>query len=124
MPKKKILIVDDERDIRDLVKTLLTENGYEVSAAKDAKDCLEKLKFDRFDLVLLDFFMPKMSGRQLAEEIRNNPKLRALKLAFLTIAKYGKEGMKELKRLGISDYIQKPFDNNDLIRRVKKILGK
>jgi CheY-like chemotaxis protein len=120
---KKIMTVDDEENILMLVKELLEEEGYNVKTASSGKEALAKLRKEKFDLVLLDFFMPEMSGRDVAEEIRKDKKLKNLKLAFLTVAQYGKHGMDELKRLKVLDYIQKPFDNDDLKARVKKIVG-
>ena len=119
---KKILIVDDEKDIRLLVKTLLGDEDYKVSIAKDGKDCLALLKKKKFDLILIDFFMPGMSGRELAERIRYNPKTKNAKFAFLTVATFSKDGEKELQRLGCLDYIKKPIDNDDFKKRVKKII--
>jgi len=122
MPKT-ILVVDDEKDSRDFLEALLEEEGYNVSMAKNAEEAFNLLKKKKFDLTLIDHFMPKVSGRELAKRIRNDPKTKKVRLAFLTIATFGKEGEKELKRLKISDYIKKPFDNEDFKKRVKKIIG-
>ena len=119
---KKILAVDDEEDIRTFIKTLLEEEGYKVSTAKDGIDCINQLKDAKFDLILIDFFMPGMSGRELAERIRKNKETKNLKFAFLTVAAFGEEGQKELKKLGSLDYIRKPIDNDDFKRRIKNII--
>lgn len=119
----KILIVDDEEHILKLVSELLTGAGLTTVTASSGKEALATLRKQKIDLVLLDFFMPEMSGREVAEEIRKDPKLKNQKIAFLTVAQYGKEGYAEIKRLKIADYIQKPFDNQDLINRVKKLVG-
>jgi len=120
---KKILVVDNEEDTCKLVKVNLQDAGYKVITALSGKEALSKLKKQKVDLVLVDYFMPEMSGRKLCEEIRKDTKLKNLKLMFLTIAQYGKEGYKEMERLKISDYIIKPFKNDDLIKRVKKLVG-
>jgi CheY-like chemotaxis protein len=119
---KTILITDDEESIRHLVKDLLKHEGYAVLTAASGKEALATLKKKKVDLVLLDFFMPEMSGREVAEQIRADAATRKTKIAFLTVAEFGKSGMDRLKALGSIDYIRKPFDNNDLIKRVKKIL--
>jgi len=119
---KIIMIVDDEADVRQLVRELLISEGYDVITASNGEEALSKLRKARVDLVLVDFFMPGMSGRELCEKIRADAKLKDLKLAFLTVAEYGKEGHYQLKKLRISDYIQKPFDNDELIKRIKKII--
>jgi len=120
---KKILVVDDQEDTCKLLKLTLQDSGYKVIIALSGEEALAKLKKQKVDLVLVDFFMPEMSGRKLCEEIRKDPKLKNLKLMFLTVAQYGEEGYKEMERLKISDCIIKPFENDDLIQRIKKIVG-
>ena len=123
MDRKTILIVDDETDILKLIEDILTPEGYKIIKAKSGTDALKILKKIKPDLVLLDFFMPKMSGREVCEKIRADNKLKSIKVAFLTIAKLSKVGFKELNRMNVLDFIQKPFDNEDLIKRVKKIIS-
>ena len=119
---KKILIVDDEADIRNTIRALLAAEGYPVSAAENGKRCLAMLKKNKFDLVIIDFFMQGMSGRELAEKIRDDIKLKNLKIVFLTGATFSEAGMKEFDKMKVLDCIKKPFDNEDLIKRVKKII--
>ena len=122
MGKKKIMIVDDEENILELVKVLLEQEGFEVLTASSGKECLEKLKKVKPDLILLDIMMPGMTGREVLEKIRENPKTKHLKVAFLTVVRYSEISKKEFKNLNVLDYITKPFDNKDLIRRVKKLV--
>jgi CheY-like chemotaxis protein len=120
----KILIIDDEDDIRLAVKALLESKGHEVVEAAGGKEGLTILQKGGIDLLLLDFFMPGMNGRQVLLEIRKfDGKLSGLKVILLTVATFGAEGLHKLKELNIADYIQKPFENKDLIARIKKILG-
>ena len=123
MPKKTILAVDDEADILKLIEDILQPEGYTVVKAQSGDDAMKTLKKIKPDLVLLDFFMPKMSGREVCEKIRADNKLKSIKVAFLTIAKLSKVGFEELNRMNVLDFIQKPFDNEDLIKRVKKIIS-
>jgi len=118
----RIMVVDDEADIRESIKTVLESLGHEAITANDGKDCLKKLKTERVDLVLLDFFMPEMSGREVLERIRADPKLRKLKVAMMTVARMSEAGEAEMKRLGIVDYISKPIDLADFKERLRKIL--
>lgn len=120
---KKVMVVDDEPDLCETVKLLLEGKGFEAVTVQSGAEALKKLKKEPVDLVLIDFFMPEMTGRVLADEIRADPKLKDLKLAFLTVALFGEVGQADLKKLGILDYIQKPFDNEDLVRRVKRMVG-
>jgi two-component system chemotaxis response regulator CheY len=120
---KKILVVDDEADVRMAIKDVLEDEGYGVSIAEAGKEALVILKKEKFDLAILDFFMPEMSGRELAEEIRKDPQIKNTKFAFLTVADFGVQGKQQLKKLDSLDYIRKPFDNEDLVRRIKKMVG-
>ena len=120
---KKIMIVDDEQDIRTVVKVILEDAGYKVETATDGPDAIEKLKKGLPDLVLIDMFMPGMSGRELCEFIRADNKLKKLKCAFLTVAEFSAAGMEELKKMKVLDYIKKPVENKDLIKRIKKMIG-
>lgn len=123
MAKKTILFVDDEESMRVLVKAVLEREGYEVITASSGVECLEKLKSIKPDLVLLDMMMPPdISGRETCAKIRANPKTKNLKVAFLTVALFSEAGKGKLKKMKVLDYITKPFDNADLIRRVKKII--
>ncbi|MCK4555273.1 MAG: response regulator [Candidatus Aenigmarchaeota archaeon] len=122
MPKT-IMIVDDEESLRELVCAILEPEGFNLVTASDGNECLNKLKTVKPDLILLDMMMPGMSGRETCEKIRANPKTKNIKVAFLTVAKLSEGGKETLEKMNISDYITKPFDNSDLVNRVKKIVG-
>ena len=119
---KKVLIVDDELDTRALIKKLLEDEGLQVYTAKDGKDGISNIKKTKFDLVLIDMFMPGMSGREMCERIKNDAKIKHTRFAFLTVAQFGEKGKEELKRLGSLDYIQKPIDNEKFIKRIRQIV--
>ncbi len=123
MPKK-IMVVDDEESVLELLKAVLENDGYDVITASGGEECLEKLKKVKPDLVLLDMMMPGMSGREVCERIRKDPKTKNLKVIFVTVARFSEMGKDTLSKMSVADYITKPFDNNDLIKRVKKIVGK
>lgn len=117
---KKILIVDDEADTRTLIKMLLEREGYQVSTAKDGKEGINQLKKEKSDLVILDMFMPGMTGREMCEKIRKNPKIKGTKIVFLTISTFGAKGIEQLENLNVLDYIKKPIDINDFKKRIKR----
>ena len=121
---KKIMIVDDARDTVGMVKALLESEGFDTLTAYNGKEALAKLKedADKPDLILLDMFMPEMSGREVCERIRKDSDLKDLKVAFFTVAAFRGEGKQMLKDLQVLDYITKPFDIDDLLKRVQKIL--
>ena len=120
---KKIMIVDDEEGLIELVTAVLEQEGYEVIAAMNGEEALEKLKTVKPDLILLDMMMPGMSGREVCERIRKDPKTKDLKVAFITVAKFSETGRDVLKKMNVLDYITKPFENEDLVVRVKKLVG-
>ena len=120
---KKIMAVDDEESLIELLSAVLGEAGYEVIAAKSGEECLEKLGREKPDLILMDMMMPGMSGRETCEKIRTNPETKDLKIVFLTVARFSEVGKGTLKDLNVLDYITKPFDNADLLSRVKKAVG-
>lgn len=118
----KILVVDDEVNIRKAVGTVLQVEGFDVDYAGDGEEALQKLRGCNYDLVLLDMFMPKLSGKATCAQMRKDPECKDIKVIFLTVALLSPDGRKELDALGMSDYITKPFDNENLITRVRKAL--
>lgn len=121
MPKR-IMVVDDEESLLVLLKDILMREGYDVIPAKDGPECIEKLKTVKPDLILLDLMMPTMTGRDVCKKIRSNPKTKDLKIIFVTVARFSETERQKLNEMNISDYITKPFDNNDLLRRIKKVV--
>lgn len=117
------MVVDDEGHILDLVSSILEVEGFNVVRVSDGYQCLQELHKNKPDLILLDMMMPGMSGREVCEKIRTDPQLKGLKIAFLTVANFSEIGRNVLKTLGIVDYITKPFNNKDLVKRVKKALA-
>ncbi len=111
------MIVDDEPDIRQTVKTVLGKNGYKVVTAVDGDDCLKKLPKQKIDLILLDIMMQGTPIREVVKKIKNT------KIAYLSVVRTS-EAEKELllDSKNIVDFIQKPFDINDLLARVKKFV--
>ena len=121
MAKKTILVVDDEPPIVQVVGDLLKQQGYKVMEATSGKETLEILKKSKPDLILLDIMMPGMDGWDVVEKIKSNKNLEKIPIVFLT-AKIDPIS-RSMGSLASTDYITKPFDNKDLIRRVKNIIG-
>lgn len=120
MDKKKILMVDDERDFVDMVKMRLEKNGYEVIPAYNGKEALEKGKIDKPDLILLDILMPELDGYSTLKELKQIETTKDIPVLVLT----AKTGMKDLFEVeGIADYIIKPFEAEDLLLRIKRALS-
>jgi len=118
---KKILVLDDDPHIRKAVKLLLEAEGFKVGTAGDWQECLEKLDKDKPDLILLDILMPTIVGISALRLLRKSlPQVKVIMLSVL-----GSKIYKQLSsELGAVDFITKPFDNQDLVRRVKLALEK
>ncbi|HSE42095.1 MAG TPA: response regulator transcription factor [Acidobacteriota bacterium] len=119
--KKQILIVDDEDDILNLVRLILEDEGFECDVARDGKEGLEMIRKKRFDLVLLDIMMPFRTGWEVLRELRASELTKNLPIAMLT-ARASPQDYQGSDLPFFSDYITKPFEPEDLVRRVKKIL--
>ena len=98
---KNILVVDDEKYIGKVVSDLLTKEGFEVRTVLNAKAGLEELKKKKADLVLVDFFMPGMNGKEFCKEVRKDPKTKNSRLVFFTVALLSKDDYKDLEKLGV-----------------------
>jgi CheY-like chemotaxis protein len=114
--------VDDEPDIRVSIKQAVEGEGFETKAANNGKQALEILRKEKFDLVLMDIFMPEMSGRDAVEAMRKDAKLKNQKVAFLTVVNLSEQGQSIVKKLKPVDYFQKPIDLDDFGKRLKKLL--
>lgn len=119
---KKILIVDDEPDFLKSIKMFIKTIGYSVKTASNGFDALNILKKEKFDLVLLDMLMPEMSGKEVLEKIRADPKLKNQKVAFLTVVSLTDFGEKIIKELHPADYIDKTMNLPELKKRLGNLL--
>lgn len=123
---KKILIVDDDPNILKLVKTRLEAHNYEVIAASDGEECMQKVLSDKPDLIILDILMPKADGYDVLvgmKEIKAlTGKIPVIPVIVLTALSDPRvRGMIEKEE--IKDYIVKPFNAEDLLSKVKRALG-
>lgn len=117
---KKILIVDDENDIREIIKTYLKNEGFEVIEASDGLIALEIFEINKIDMVILDVMMPKMDGWQVCREIR-----KASRVPIIMLTARSEEYDKLFGfELGVDDYVVKPFSPRELNARVKAILNR
>ncbi|WP_414627222.1 response regulator [Clostridium sp.] len=116
--KEKILIVDDEKDIRNLIEIYLKSEGYETLKAKDGEEALYLLKGNDVDLVILDVMMPKLNGIETCIKIREENELPIIMLSAKS------EDIDKILGLnmGADDYLSKPFNTLELIARVKSQL--
>ncbi|MGC8867114.1 MAG: response regulator transcription factor [Elusimicrobiales bacterium] len=120
---KKILVVDDDVIFRHLVKELLENNGYEVHTAKDGVDGLEKLKIEKYDLVILDVNMPNLNGFETLSKIREDEELFDIPVIMLTVKAMVNDQIQGFE-YGADEYLTKPFENDILLAKVKALLEK
>lgn len=116
---QKILLVEDDQNFGDVLRSYLEMHDYEVDLAKDGEEGLIKYNKGEFNLCILDVMMPKKDGFTLAKDIRENDK--DIPIIFLT-AKSLKEDVLEGFKIGADDYITKPFNSEELLLRVQAIL--
>lgn len=117
----KILIIDDDKAVREVVNLLLSSEGFEVIEAIDGNDGLNKINSEKPDLVLLDVIMPKINGYMLLNKLSSDKNLKKIPIILLT-ATSQMAGSISLNSHSI-DNIHKPFEPDDLINKIKKKLG-
>ena len=118
--KNHILVVDDDDRIRNLLKDYLSENNYIVSTAENAGQAKEKLKYLKFEIIILDVMMPGQDGYELTKDIKKQSKIPII----LLTAKGEVENRIKGLELGADDYIGKPFEPKELLLRIKNIIDK
>ena len=117
----KILIVEDEKDIRDLIIYALQAKGYETISADDGEKALKMLKENKPDLVILDWMLPSVSGLEICRNIRRDENIKNIPIIMLT-AKITEDDKILGLDSGADDYITKPFSTAELSSRVKAVL--
>jgi len=118
---KRVLIIEDDKDIVELVRYNLTNEGFQVTAAYDGTGGLSTLRKTPPDLLLLDLMLPKMSGLDICREIRKDESLNRLPVLMLTARGDEADRVVGLE-MGADDYVTKPFSPRELIARVKALL--
>lgn len=119
---KKILIVEDEKILANLLEKKLKKEGYEVSVVYDGEEGLKSMKEERPDLVLLDIIMPKVDGFGVMEEMNRHPELSLEKIPVIIISNSGQPvEIDKALNLGVRDYLIKTqFDPKEVVDKVKK----
>ncbi|HID89323.1 MAG TPA: response regulator [Anaerolineae bacterium] len=117
----KILVAEDEKDIRELIAFTLRFAGYDVVLANNGAEALERVSQEKPALVLLDVRMPKMTGYEVCRRLKENPETEKIPVVFLSAKGQDRE-VQEGYESGAVDYIIKPFVPDELIAQVKRIL--
>ena len=120
---KRILVVDDDAEIRDLTRTVLEDGGYEVLVASDGRQGVATARSERPDLILLDINMPGLDGWEALRVIRMDDETRGIPVAMFSIRYDLAEKSEALKR-SANDYIVKPFSYDEMLDRVARLLSR
>jgi len=121
MAKERILLVEDEKNIIELVKFNLEEEGYAVTAVMTGDEGLKIARQKRFDLILLDLMLPGIGGLEICKILRNDEKTKQVPIIMLTARSAAADRVIGLE-LGADDYVTKPFSPRELLARVKAVL--
>jgi two-component system phosphate regulon response regulator PhoB len=121
MPNESILVVDDERDIRELVSYNLTKNGYRVTAVPTGEEAMKRAKSELPDLILLDLMLPGVDGLDVCRHLKASPETRDIPIIMLT-AKGEEVDIVMGLEMGADDYVVKPFSPRVLVARVRAVL--
>jgi phosphate regulon transcriptional regulator PhoB len=119
--ENKILIVDDEPDIVDLISYNLKKDGFKVTTASDGEEALDKIRKNKFDLVVLDLMLPTIQGGELCRIMKNEPKTAGIPIIMLTAKGEEMDRVLGLES-GADDYMTKPFSVRELVARIRAVL--
>jgi len=121
MAKERILVVDDEEDILELIRFHLTREGYQLTLAATGEEALKKAKHETFDLIVLDLMLPGLDGLEVAKALKADARTKGVPIVMLTAKGEDADVVSGLE-IGADDYITKPFSPRVLTARVKAVL--
>ncbi|MGD2126307.1 MAG: response regulator [Desulfobacteraceae bacterium] len=119
--REKVLVVDDEEDILELLRFNLSKEGYQVACAASGEEALKSIRSDFPDLILLDLMLPGIDGLEVARRLKNDPDTKSIPIVMLT-AKGEEADVVAGLELGADDYITKPFSRKILVARLRAVL--
>jgi len=118
----RVLVVDDDEVIRQLIAVNLTLEGFDVATAVDGQDCLDKVAAIDPDVITLDIMMPRLDGWVTASQLRRNPETSGIKVVLIT-ARAQEDDKARGAQIGVDAYLTKPFDPSEMIRVVRELAG-
>ena len=117
----RVLIVEDEKALAEILEYNFKKEGYVVDTASDGEIALDKIIFKAPDLIILDWMLPKLSGIEICRKVRSNKKIKNIPIIMLTARGEEEDRLKGLE-MGADDYVTKPFSINELLARAKAVL--
>lgn len=124
MKQPLILVIDDSTTNIVLLEAILTQKGYQIETAFNAKEAYTRIEKQIPDLILLDLLMPKISGFDFLEQLRKDEKTRKTPVIVISAITTDDESKRKINALGTVDFISKPIDIQYLVNRVEEILNK
>ncbi|MBC8473368.1 MAG: response regulator [Candidatus Omnitrophica bacterium] len=121
MDKKRILIVDDEDDLRKMLKLRLQALDYDILEASDGKEGLDKARSEKPDLMILDLMLPKMDGYKVCRMLKFDEKFKHIPIIMFT-SRGEDEYRATGKEVGADAYVQKPFETDALVGKIRELL--
>jgi DNA-binding response OmpR family regulator len=119
---KRVIIVDDDRDLRELLRRRLEVSGYDASVAANGLRLISSLRVDRPDLILLDVMMSWIDGFELCQALKRNPEFSAIPVFFIS-ARGSPHDVARGYEVGCTDYFTKPLDLKHLVHRIQEVIG-
>ncbi len=116
-----ILVVDDQRSLRSLIRVNLELEGFAVAEAVDGIDCLDQARRRRPDLITLDIVMPRLDGLSTAEQLRGDPQLADVPIVMVTTSAQPQDLMRA-RAAGVEAYLAKPYDPDELVEIVRRLV--
>lgn len=123
MEKKRVICIEDEPEMIDLVRLILSRKGFDVIGAEGGIEGLKLVRSEKPDLVLLDLMMPDLDGWEVYQEIKSDPELRTIPVIVVTAKAQPIDKVLGLHIAKVEDYITKPFSPQELLQSVQKLLG-
>ena len=123
-PVKRVLVVDDEPDLVDIMATALSSQGFAVTSAPDGLQAMAQIRRDCPDAMLLDLNMPRMDGWAVLEQLRAQPPARPLRIVVLTGSERSASGREQVLAAGAAAFLVKPCDPDQVVRVVTRVLGR
>jgi len=117
----QVLIVDDNREIIELMQTLLDAGGYEVHTSTSGKECLDLILKEKFDVILLDITMPKFSGFDVVQSLKDTNNLDKNNVILFTAASIPDEEIEKWVKMGVKGYLRKPFEPRELFEAIIEV---
>jgi CheY-like chemotaxis protein len=119
---QKILLAEDEKDVALVTATPLIKMGYDVIIAANGEETLKQIDKSRPDLILLDYLMPLLDGQEVCRRIKGDKRFKNIPIIILTASQT--ENVSQLfEELQVDDYLLKPYQIEDLVKKIKRILG-